>query len=158
MTPIRLAVTGLAVHVCSVQNNVAADTLLYFCKRLWGLPYLAPTFALLLHRCTYHTPAAAAPVPAHAAGCIATTSEMRACLPAAWQHSIGRRCKWNCILNMLNAATKALCMHRWQHTIQVLLHVEFDDVHHGAAQVAAVAARGWWHRAAPEARQRAHVW
>eukprot|EP00879_Flechtneria_rotunda_P004592 GHRR01004847.1.p1 GENE.GHRR01004847.1~~GHRR01004847.1.p1 ORF type:complete len:391 (+),score=116.64 GHRR01004847.1:737-1909(+) len=32
------------------QNNVAADTLLYFCKRLWGLPYLAPTFALLLHR------------------------------------------------------------------------------------------------------------
>jgi hypothetical protein len=33
------------------QNSVAADTLLYFCKRLWGLPYLAPTFALLLHRC-----------------------------------------------------------------------------------------------------------
>lgn len=33
-----------------LQNNVAADTLLYFCKRLWGLPYLAPTFALLLHR------------------------------------------------------------------------------------------------------------
>lgn len=32
------------------QNSVAADTLLYFCKRLWGLPYLAPTFALLLHR------------------------------------------------------------------------------------------------------------
>jgi len=33
-----------------LQNNVAADTLLYFCKRLWGLPYLAPTFALLLHK------------------------------------------------------------------------------------------------------------
>lgn len=32
------------------QNSVSADTLLYFCKRLWGLPYLAPTFALLLHR------------------------------------------------------------------------------------------------------------
>ncbi|WIA11477.1 hypothetical protein OEZ85_011591 [Tetradesmus obliquus] len=38
----------LAPYYC--QNNVAADTLLYFCKRLWGLPYLAPTFALLLHR------------------------------------------------------------------------------------------------------------
>jgi hypothetical protein len=33
-----------------LQEAVAADTLLYFCKRLWGQPYLAPIFALLLHR------------------------------------------------------------------------------------------------------------
>ena len=33
-----------------VQDNMAADTVLYFCKRLWGQPWIAPIFALLLHR------------------------------------------------------------------------------------------------------------
>lgn len=33
-----------------MQETVAADTVLYFCKRLWGQPYVAPVFALLLHR------------------------------------------------------------------------------------------------------------
>jgi hypothetical protein len=40
----------LALLVTSVQEGVAADTLLYFCKRLWGQPYLAPIFALLIHK------------------------------------------------------------------------------------------------------------
>jgi hypothetical protein len=47
----RLSACFLCHVVACAQNSVAADTLLYFCKRLWGLPYLAPTFALLLHRC-----------------------------------------------------------------------------------------------------------
>ncbi len=33
-----------------MQDHTAADTLLYFCKRLWGQPYVAPIYALLLHR------------------------------------------------------------------------------------------------------------
>jgi hypothetical protein len=32
------------------RDSAAADTVLYFCKRLWGQPYVAPILALLLHR------------------------------------------------------------------------------------------------------------
>jgi hypothetical protein len=35
---------------CLLQDHTAADTLLFFVKRLWGQPYVAPIYALLLHR------------------------------------------------------------------------------------------------------------
>ena len=33
-----------------MQNEIAADDLLHICRRLWGQPYVAPVYALLLHQ------------------------------------------------------------------------------------------------------------
>ena len=33
-----------------MQNEIAADDLLHVCRRLWGQPYVAPVYALLLHQ------------------------------------------------------------------------------------------------------------
>jgi hypothetical protein len=45
-----LLTRGILASGFRLQDHTAADTLLYFCKRLWGQPYVAPIYALLLHR------------------------------------------------------------------------------------------------------------
>ena len=45
------ALTPLGVpDSCPVQKWDNADALLYICRQLWGLSYIAPVYTLLLHQ------------------------------------------------------------------------------------------------------------